>query len=448
MHDYEEHTVEEKMRIEERQKRREQSKEKRRKERIRNRVILTSIAFVIIILIMVGIVSAIFGGGSEGDGNATQPTQSGSSNQNTTQDPTEDGTQGSNEDPTQNQNEDPTQNSNEDPTQGGADEKPTQGSNEEPTQGGTGSAQSNVITDNGKDGEMMQGIYVWNNAGYELFYGGEGTAKTYAKRISEYKNQLGDDVTVYNMVIPNHTEFGLPERLAEELLGNGTTLSQKTNTNAVYKNYTSDVKAVDIYNVFDDHKGEYLYFNTDHHWTSLGGYYAYTEFAKVAGLKPVALEDCVKKSVSGFTGSFCTITGSQALYNNADRVDYYELPIEYTCIIDDISSQSIDMYYPHATGGSNTYGLFIWGDNPTTIIDNKENNSGEKIAVIKESYGNAIAPYFSYNYDETHIIDFRHFEGNLKTYCEVNDIDNVIFINGVMSANTPMQLSSMDSLFE
>ena len=82
-----------------------------------------------------------------------------------------------------------------------------------------------------------------------------------------------------------------------------------------------------------------------------------------------------------------------------------------------------------------------------TVIDNEENTSGRKIALIKESYGNAFAPYLAYNYDEVHVIDFRYYEGNLKQYCQDNNITEVLFLNGIMSANTPLQLDSMDSLF-
>ena len=303
------------------------------------------------------------------------------------------------------------------------------------------------IKDDGKDGEMVGGLYIWNNSGFELFYGGETSAKAYADKISSYKEKLGDDITVYNMVVPNHTEFGLPDRLTNSLQADSQTLSQRENTSNVYNNYSANVKAVDVYDKLNQHKTEYLYFNTDHHWTGLGAYYAYTKFAEVAGLTPLSLDDCTKNSISGFTGSLYTMTSDQRLANNADTVNYYTLPGDYSCTIPNIADYPIDMYYTMAEAGSNTYGVFLWGDNPLTVIDNNDNDSGDKIAIVKESYGNAVSSYFAYNYDETHIIDFRHFDGKLKDYCAENGIKTVLFVNGVMSANTPLQLSNMDTLF-
>lgn len=308
------------------------------------------------------------------------------------------------------------------------------------------------IEDNGEDGRMTDGsIFIWDNKGFELFFGGDDSAKEYADRINEYKKQLGSGITVYDMVVPNHTEFGLPTRLSEKLQNDGSTHSQRQNISAIYNGLSSDIKAVDIYDVLNEHKTEYIYFNTDHHWSGLGSYYAYTKFAEVAGFKPFALKDAEKHSIDGFLGSLYTISNDSTLSSNPDRVDYYTFPGDYTCLItQDGSSEPMeaDIYYPNATAGSNTYGVFIWGDNPLTVIKNKNGGSGRKIALVKESYGNAFAPYLAYNYDEVHVIDFRYYTGNLKQYCSDNGITEVLFLNGVMSANTPLQLDNMDGLFQ
>ena len=106
-------------------------------------------------------------------------------------------------------------------------------------------------------------------------------------------------------------------------------------------------------------------------------------------------------------------------------------------------------YYEAAEGGSNTYGVFIMGDNALTVLKSASENAaaGKKIAVVKESYGNAFVPYLTNNYEEVHVIDFRYFKQNLVDYCKTNGIDEVLFVNGVMSANTQVQLDSMSGLF-
>lgn len=310
------------------------------------------------------------------------------------------------------------------------------------------------IPDNGQEGHLDSDtlLYFWDNKAFELFYGDEDTAKEYSNAINRYKSELRkkiNNIKIYNMVVPNHSEFGLCKREEQNLVKMGTK-SQRKNTSTIYSGLSKDIISVDIYDILNSHKTEYIYFNTDHHWTGLGAYYAYTEFAKKAGLKPLKLDGIKKKSVDGFLGSFYTQSNSSVLSDNPDHVDYYPLPGNYSTKLFSSNSnepQDIDMYYNNAQPGQNTYGVFIWGDNPLTVIKNKDIDSKAKIALIKESYGNAFAPYLAYNYNEVHVIDFRHFKGNLAKYCKQNDINNVLFLNGIMSANTGVQVSLMDSLF-
>lgn len=82
------------------------------------------------------------------------------------------------------------------------------------------------------------------------------------------------------------------------------------------------------------------------------------------------------------------------------------------------------------------------------VIDNKDLSDGRKLALVKDAYGNAIAPFLCENYDEVHVIDFRYFDGNLKDYCTQNKIEEVLFLNGIMSANSALQVENLFRLFQ
>lgn len=306
----------------------------------------------------------------------------------------------------------------------------------------------NEIADNGEDGYEVSGIYIWNNQAFELFYGGEDAARNYANAISTYRLKLDANVNVYNMVVPTHVAFGLPARL-ESTVGSG---NQRDYLNTIYSSYTaSGIQSINIFDKMNEHKTEYLFFNTDHHWTGLGTYYAYQQFCSAVGETPVDINTLTPHSIEGFVGSLYTATESEVLKNNSDTVTYYDMPTSYTMEIMQSGSDefvSLDsMYYEDASAGSDTYGAFIWGDNPVTRIKNAEPKNGRKILVIKESYGNAFVPWLINNYDEVHAIDFRHYEGNVQSYCSENGITDVLFINGVMSSATSFQIDSMDGIF-
>lgn len=78
------------------------------------------------------------------------------------------------------------------------------------------------------------------------------------------------------MVVPNHTAYGLPDRLSSEIGSN----PQRDNLTIIYSNYGEQVIPVDIYNQLGQKRNDYIFYNTDNRWTSLGAYQAYTAFAK------------------------------------------------------------------------------------------------------------------------------------------------------------------------
>lgn len=330
-------------------------------------------------------------------------------------------------------------------------EEPTEptSATEPPTQAPT----VKEIADNGKNGysDSDGSMYFWDNKAFELFYGSSDSSNLYASAINGYKQKLGSDIKVYDMVVPNHSEFGLCERESKKISADLGVTSQRSYTSSLYNNLSKDVKSVDIYNTLNSHKTEYIYLNTDHRWTALGSYYAYTDFAKAAGIAPLQLRKAQKNTIDGFLGSLYTSSQDASLQNNPDYIDYYTLPGNYECKLflqNSTDPVDVGMYNSNLKDGESAYGVFIWGDNPLTIIDNTDNNSGDKIAIVKDCYGNAFAPYLAYNYDEVHIIDYLYFNGNLADYCNKNGIKTVLFLNSITSANTSSQLTAMNSLFE
>lgn len=300
------------------------------------------------------------------------------------------------------------------------------------------------IDDDNSKGTQYYNIYAWNKAGYELFGGTESSAEKYATTVNGFAKKFSG-VTVYDMVIPNHTEMGLPQRLKDS---DAPSTSQADNIKTIYAGLDKSVTAINAYNYLSEHNKEYIYFKSDHHWTGLGAYYAYKAFADTKKLPALSLDDCTEATIEGFTGTFMK-TAPNVL--DTDTVHYWKFPYDVTLDITDTNGNvnTYDSpYYSAAAGGDYTYGVFLMGDNPLSVLKSSSDKAQDKkIAVVKESYGNAFAPYLTYNYKEVHVIDFRTFGKNLPQYCKENGIDEVLFLNGIMSANTQIQLDSMSTLF-
>lgn len=279
---------------------------------------------------------------------------------------------------------------------------------------------------------LNEGIIMYGKMALEAFYDCQEQAADYAEVISSIKRAV-PDAEVYNIVVPTHVEFALPEKYKADF-----SVSERPTLDAVYNNYSAEVKGVDAYDVLSLHKLEYLYFNTDHHWTGLGAYYAYTKFAEVAGFTPIAQEDMEKKSIPGLLGLLYDITQEPILEQNPDTVEYFSIPGDYDCQVmyqgsDEWLETSMLAEYAE---GANAYGVFLGGDNKLFKIQNQDPKmkSGKKIAVLKESFGNAFVPFLAPHYNEVHVLDMRYWEGNLAAYATQNGIDEILVINNIKSA--------------
>lgn len=303
--------------------------------------------------------------------------------------------------------------------------------------------QFEVKDDGSKATVYSDTLFLYKDTGYNLFGSTEKIAKHYANSVNKVVKGLDKGTTVYNIVVPNHTEYGVPQKTITDLGGS----SQAENIKTINKNLDDRIIKVNTYSTLAEHADEYLYFNTDHHWTGLGAYYGYTAFCKEAGLTPMDIKSAEKNSVTGFTGSFTNSIPSLA--NTPDTVDYYSLPVDtYAYLTERGSSDTltVDVYYPGATGGTLSYGVFCWGDVAEFIIHSNA-GTGKKVALVKDSYGNAFAPYLAANYDEVHLIDFRYWNGtDFKSYLKDNGITEVIILNNTMSANSPTQVDTLTDM--
>ena len=316
------------------------------------------------------------------------------------------------------------------PTNAGDSVTPTSASAESPLTFKTPAIHDDG-TSTGQFSTTTRGVYIYDGIACELFGWYDDLATDYASAVSQFKQKY-PEYSVYSMVIPNHTEFALPRRLISEV---GTEI-QAENIKAIYEQFTSGVQAINCYNKLCDHIDEYIYFNTDHHWTGLGAYYAYTAFCEQTGQTPIKLSECTENTISGFEGTLY----DSSLQNGLDTVHWWQFPYETHAMRQDNPGESLyrtTVFYEQEGSGPYSYGVFIWGDAPLFVCYNDEINNGKKIAVVKESYGNAFAPFLTANYEEVHVIDLRYFEGNFKTYMEENGIDEIFFVNNVMSANNP-----------
>lgn len=293
------------------------------------------------------------------------------------------------------------------------------------------------------NGEKRGAVFVLGNKGLELFQGSITSGQNYANVINQYAQKLPADTTIYNMVVPSHCEFAMPEKY-RNLIAN-----QNERISSICKAVDPRVKAINIYPNMRRHLDEYIYFNTDHHWTGRGAFYAYQYFALYAGFPSLELSAFEEKSLPNtFLGSLYNSTLDTNMASNPDTLYYYNPPGNYTLRIFGTDGVSRDTtLFNDKVSGTSSYLAFIHGDNPLSVIyNNNEKKTGRKIIMTKESYGNAFAPYLAYHYDEVHIVDQRTFNQNIGKYMEKNGIKEILIMNNIFAAHTGVRMSEVEAL--
>lgn len=290
--------------------------------------------------------------------------------------------------------------------------------------------------------ERVGALLSIDNMVCEAYGFNEPTVNEYAEVIKKF----GDTLTnshVYNVLVPTHVEFALPPKYKK------LSAEQKPVIDLVFSNIGDNVTPVDTYSILKEHRNEYIYFRSDQHWTQLGAYYAYTEFCKAAGLEPVDINDYETEKVEDFLGTYYSASKEEKLREDPDYVEYRPVGGDLVATIYQNSALTKSFEYsPYSdySKGANAYGVFLHGDNPLTVIKNPEVTTGKKAVVIKESYGNAFAPFLTQNYSELYVIDMRYFNDNLKGFVDKHQIDDVIFINNMVAVGSQARVDELKKL--
>ncbi|NBO14964.1 MAG: hypothetical protein EBV20_07485 [Betaproteobacteria bacterium] len=268
--------------------------------------------------------------------------------------------------------------------------------------------------------QNIESIIIYKGKAVQMFGASPATTAAFVRTVQQYAKEL-PDVAIYVMGIPIGADFYLPEKVTKNIM------REKNFLQHLYSAVGSNARLVHAYEKIEQHKAEYTYFNTDHHWTGRGAYYAYAAFGEAAGFQPLPLTSLVRKEIPNFLGTLYYRTLSPVLKNNADTVEYFKVPVEtkVNYFYNNSSSGSTQLYAEYAKNGM-AYGVFLGGDYPLVRIHSNVKNN-KKIIVIKDSYGNAFAPYLASHYEDVFVVDYRYFNGNLKSLIDKEGIKELVF---------------------
>ena len=180
-----------------------------------------------------------------------------------------------------------------------------------------------------------------------------------------------------------------------------------------------------------------LYFKQDHHWNTNGAYLAYLDFCDAADLEAIDINQFDIETVSyDFFGTYYSLSKIYTL--PPDILQIYE-PLFYTDIhvIDtESNSQANSLYHFENLETKNKYRIFLNGNHPELIIENKAVPGDDSILVIKDSYANCFIPFLTNHYRTVYVIDMRLCDYDLCEYVKENSINHVLILYSISTLRT------------
>ncbi len=316
-----------------------------------------------------------------------------------------------------------------------AEQASTEESTSEPTQETTEALQE-------PDVETMGQMLLIGNRVVELPRTDYDVIHNYAQTVSRIAEAL-DGVQTYSILVPNSAEFYTPKAY------HTGEYSQKDMIDYAYSVMSDAVIKVDAYGMLAEHTEEEIYFRTDHHWTQLGAYYAYTALCASLGYVKQPLHKFETGQYDTFLGSMYSFLAGypqrEILRQEPDVLTYYKPFREVKASYYD----DANLYYAGYTeavlqlgsGTSNKYLCYLGGDHPVTILETDVKDGGVCL-LLKESYGNAFTPWLTSHYSKIICIDPREFNRNgkpsldLAAFAERMEVDDCIILNYPMMLNS------------
>ena len=277
---------------------------------------------------------------------------------------------------------------------------------------------------------LTDGMFIYGDAVHTQAFYSATNAKYYAQTAAYYKSLFGENVRMNVVVAPVSSIVVDNESVKSKIP------DQKDIMDKMAALMDSSINFVDTYTPIYEHRGEYLYFKSDHHWTQRGAYYAYTAFAESVGLTPTPLSDfdyMIRNE---------SYHGSMYMYTQDERVKYFTDVIEafvskkpHTMTVTG-SNGATYHYDSTVVSTNNTYVTFIAGDNPYTVINVPENPQDFNVLVLKDSFGNAFVPFLCEHYGNIIVVDTRYSTFNIYDQLKDYGISDIIFVNNIQAANS------------
>ena len=213
----------------------------------------------------------------------------------------------------------------------------------------------------------------------------------------------------------------------------------------VRKDLGDSVEWIDVSTELNKHKTEKIYYKTDHHWTTLGAFYAFQAAAPSLGIDGDLSGKYVSYTVSdSFNGMLASKSGVN--FGEKEQIDIYVPTEEDTDLIVDYvdeGKRSTSLYDSSKLKEKDQYTVFLGGN--SSLLDIRTvSTSTKRLLLVKDSFAKSFIPFLTPYYREIVVVDPRYYSGTINDLMDSYRISEVLFL---YSGNTFFKDNNISGVF-
>lgn len=251
--------------------------------------------------------------------------------------------------------------------------------------------------------------------------------------INKFAEKYAGKIETNMMIVPTAIEF-----YPSEIPPFATTVNQTQYIQDFYSRL-ENVSCVDAYAPLAAAADSgYIFYRTDHHWTSYGAYIGYAAMGKTLGYKP-ATDDMF--NIEHTTEDFLGTLYSKVLYGEKlnDKIDLYHYFSDGPVVKDvirytDKNTQTYpSIFFKENLQKKDKYTVFL-GDNVPVVKIKTNTTNGKKIILFKDSFSHAMMQFLPLHYEEITLVDLRYLNRPLEEYVNLDEYQQALFVynmNGI-----------------
>lgn len=187
--------------------------------------------------------------------------------------------------------------------------------------------------------------------------------------------------------------------------------------------------------------GEYVYYRTDHHWTTLGAYYGTKEILAEMGETIAPIESYTREVVSdAFFGTTWSTSGMSWIAPDTMEYFRFEGDTDFTTTIVDDGTSFAGFYDRSYLAKKDKYSSFIGGNNALVTVTKNGGEDRPTLLLVKDSFAHSTVPFLAQHYDLV-IVDIRYYKKSTAALIDEYGADRVLVLYNIDSLT-----SSADSV--